>query len=148
MQSHHTGRYAAVVILLLLLAGGWYLYLNMNATASNKQTTQVLNSEKPPVSTGTLSSVTLNQSVASKDTVDITGCTIFPRSITTKLGSRLTFVNRDSIAHIVSFSPQISYGIAAKQKKDISFNFVTLPGTHKYSCDGKLGAGSIIFTNK
>ena len=132
----------AVIVVLALLGGGWYIIArNTGSTSpaprSNSSSSQATNNTAPQSPAPAPSSntpTTPSMGAATTESVTIMNFAFSPASITVKKGTKVTWTNKDSIAHTVTESDGQSGGpdsSTLQQGDAYSFTFNTA-GTFHY----------------
>jgi len=78
------------------------------------------------------------------NTIDVSACTPKPEGATIVMGSKVTFINKDDVFHVIWFSPSVQIPISAKSSTTTTFNFWKYPGIYDYRCDAVVKAGFLI----
>jgi plastocyanin len=63
------------------------------------------------------------------------GCRVSPVVLKTKMGSELTFKNKDNVPHTLTFSGASPYSVPAGQSITVPATFGTVAGIYGYVCD-------------
>ncbi|MBI5134422.1 MAG: hypothetical protein HZA81_03515 [Candidatus Taylorbacteria bacterium] len=81
------------------------------------------------------------------DTINISTCVANPTVAMVAFGQKITFVNDDSVEHMIGFNIEDRYSVPAKSKKEIVADFEKGKGIYGYGCDASQRAiGMIVVT--
>lgn len=117
-----------VVVLVIVLAGGGILLAN---NSSDDKTSTVIDDSNMKMSSNDDSGT----GAVATDKVEIKNFAYSPQAITVKVGTTVTWINSDSVAHTVTTSngPESFNSGSLAQGKTFSFTF-TKTGDYKYFC--------------
>jgi plastocyanin len=122
----------SIVVVIVLLAAGGLLFANLGSDSdSTKETTSKTNM----VMDNSNSSSTESTSAVATDKVEIKDFSYSPQAITVKVGTTVTWTNKDSVAHTVTASngPEKFDSGSIETGKTFTFTF-TKAGDYKYFC--------------
>lgn len=120
-----------IVVLLILGAGYYYLApkTNVGTDLTNSITNNVTN-----VVTDTSKVSTPTESTPGEVSVDIKNFSFSPNALNVKVGTKVTWTNRDSVAHTVtSDTGSLLNSPSLAQGESFSFTFISA-GSAKYHC--------------
>lgn len=136
MNKQATVLIAVVVALALVGAGIWVIAVSGNPVSDTQQTDQPTTTDTPTTSennTGTTASPS-----ASAESITIADFAFAPSTLTVKRGTKVTWVNKDSVVHTVepesgspAGAPKSSGNL--NTNSEYSFTFDTV-GTFNYYC--------------
>jgi plastocyanin len=141
--TQHKSKVIWSVVLIVILALGYYFFSNISSLIRKTQFTdeQVRQEDSKQIVRDVISKAQISTSV------DISSCDAKPAITQIKMGLPIDFLNKDTSAHVISFSPARTYEIPANSKFRIVFDFYKFPGVRKYTCDSKQ-AGSVLITQQ
>lgn len=86
----------------------------------------------------------VSKSAVETNKIDVSACSAKPFVVSIAENSAMTFVNKDSVDHVVSFNAALSYTVPAKSSFATKAAFGKGPGTYGYACDQTNGNAGII----
>lgn len=89
----------------------------------------------------------LVQEVAVNESILLVGedCVVYPAIMRTKIGTDLTFLNQDSMQHVITFNEEHSYILPPGEPVALSADFGQGAGLYGYGCDeGTAAAGMML----
>ncbi|HLP79726.1 MAG TPA: hypothetical protein VK158_03775 [Acidobacteriota bacterium] len=144
-QSKKNVRPMVTVVLVIILVFICVLFFKAYVEEKANQKTALSMLSPEATAEQRAAHISFLQSIAVHSTiVDIRGCTPDPLVTRFKLGDKIWFTNKDSMAHTLSFDKNTQVTIEAGASLPITFDMWTVPGVRKYSCDSVEPKGVVI----
>ncbi len=128
-----------LLVLVIVIVGGYFIFFNNNSNQtpvdnSQTNTPPVENTSVNIVNNSTTTVAAPAQPVASNITIGIKNFAFSPSSTTIKVGTKVTWINNDSVPHtITSDSGNLLNSSQLSPGQSFTFTF-TSPGTTNYHC--------------
>lgn len=128
--------FVIIVILVVIIVGIYLVTSNnkSNVTPVDTSQTTVPVTQSQTTTTTTSTTVTSNTSTAASVSVDIRNFSFSPATLTIKSGTKVTWVNNDTVAHtITSDSGNLLNSPVLSPGQSFDFTFTTV-GSISYHC--------------
>jgi amicyanin len=134
------GWIVGIIVAVILLVGGSLLLANMSSNDSNKDTTSSSDMSSMDMNKDTSSSADSGDANSSEavatDKIDITNYAFSPANATVKVGTTVTWTNKDAVGHTVTSDDGSDGGMDSKilnQGDTYTMTFSKV-GTFTYHC--------------
>ena len=134
-----------IVVLVVIVAG-----VAAVALTRNKKAPATSSTPPPTTSSSSTTSTSTNSSSTATDSVTIQNFAFSPASITVKVGTKVTWTNKDGVSHSITADTASAYapdGQLFGQNQTFSFTF-SKAGTYTYHCTPHpYMHGTVVVTN-
>lgn len=143
--ASHSKTPLAILILIVVVGLGVYFYMGKGMPASTTSNTATTTPTDKTQEQRKQEVEAVLQTAVDAVSIDVSSCKPFPETAQFKMGSTVEFVNQDSVARTIAFSPEHTFKIPLKGKLKVKFDFFKIQGIRKYTCDGE-SAGKVVIT--